>query len=78
MPSALVMSKLPPTSNYVPLLRYHLQHSRTSTSKPQFPGPPLPGVYLLRSLYTQDPFSLRPIQSYVGVLASTTPSMQCY
>ncbi|KAJ3911405.1 hypothetical protein F5877DRAFT_73206 [Lentinula edodes] len=43
-PNALVMSKLPPTSNYVLLLCYYLQHSRTSTSNPQFPGPPLPGI----------------------------------
>ncbi|KAJ4467157.1 hypothetical protein C8J55DRAFT_565412 [Lentinula edodes] len=62
------MSKLPPTSNYLPLLRYHLQRSRTSTPNPQFPGPPLPGIYLLRSLYTQDLFSIRPIRSHIDVL----------
>ncbi|KAJ4487026.1 hypothetical protein C8J55DRAFT_487221 [Lentinula edodes] len=52
MPNALVTSKLPPMSNYVPLLCYNLQHSWTSTSKLQFPGPPLPGE--TGSLYNEE------------------------
>ncbi|KAJ3858443.1 hypothetical protein EV359DRAFT_87735 [Lentinula novae-zelandiae] len=34
------MSKLPPTSNYVLLLRYYLRCLKTPTATPHFPGPP--------------------------------------
>ncbi|KAJ3884910.1 hypothetical protein GG344DRAFT_70981 [Lentinula edodes] len=50
------MSKLPLTSNHVLLLRYHLQHWRTSILKPSPREPTLPGVYLLGSLQPRDPF----------------------
>ncbi|KAJ3873340.1 hypothetical protein F5051DRAFT_444357 [Lentinula edodes] len=62
----LATSPLPPPT----LEGVHLQ--------PPVPGTSPSGVYLLRSLYTQDLISIRPIQSHVDVLASTTPPTQRY
>ncbi|KAJ3871861.1 hypothetical protein F5051DRAFT_433499 [Lentinula edodes] len=66
MPNALVTSKLPPTSNYVPILHYNFQHLWTSTSKLQFPGPSLPGEPLQGS-HISIPATTRSFLSSVAV-----------